>query len=337
MMTDSAASWKRQVISIAAANLLGITLPANSALAETPSLGQAQEIGSKSAGPSYEGSGPVKAPARRPMRKPDPSGNFVYEIINQIRAKQKGAMIVHLDRMALDDLRQDIVAIAAAIHAQLGPLDFAIPIHDIARALDISDIHVEKVNGFVGALITQPERNFGTILVRAQDSRRRQRFTIAHELGHFLFSWHQPSDPGGFTCRSEDLWLSDGRAHNRHRRQEEEANLFAIELLAPTERVRPFLQSLPDLEHVVRLSNDLDISRQAAVRRYVSATRDGWHLSSARMANAITSCGVVGFRRSELPKDVLCRSSPRLLAHPYCLPSKALVWSTGSQSLSPAS
>lgn len=179
-------------------------------------------------------------------------------------------MIVHLDRMALDDLRQDIVAIAAAIHAQLGPLDFAIPIHDIARALDISDIHVEKVNGFVGALITQPERNFGTILVRAQDSRRRQRFTIAHELGHFLFSWHQPSDPGGFTCRSEDLWLSDGRAHNRHRRQEEEANLFAIELLAPAERVRPFLQSLPDLEHVVRLSNDLDISRQAAVRRYVS-------------------------------------------------------------------
>ena len=160
--------------------------------------------------------------------------------------------------------------IAATIHTQLGPLEGPVPIHDIARALDISHIHVAKINGFVGALITQPERDIGTILVRALDSLRRQRFTIAHEPGHFLCSWHQSTDPGGFACRSEDLWLSERPSDDHHRRQEAEANNFAIELLAPINRVRPFLQGLPDLEHVVRLSNELDISRQAAVGRFVS-------------------------------------------------------------------
>jgi hypothetical protein len=52
-----------------------------------PVPGQAQEIGSKSAQASSKQSGSAKTPARKPMRKPDGTGNFVYGIINTIRVQ----------------------------------------------------------------------------------------------------------------------------------------------------------------------------------------------------------------------------------------------------------
>jgi hypothetical protein len=72
-----------------AANLLGVLLSANSALADNPAREQAQEIGSRGTGSSSERSGSATPPARKPARKPDRSGNFVYEIINQIQAQSK--------------------------------------------------------------------------------------------------------------------------------------------------------------------------------------------------------------------------------------------------------
>jgi hypothetical protein len=75
------------IVSVLAANLLGLSLTANAALADTPAPGQAQEIGSEAAQASYKQSGSAKTPARKPMRKPDGTGNFVYGIINTIRVQ----------------------------------------------------------------------------------------------------------------------------------------------------------------------------------------------------------------------------------------------------------
>ena len=58
-------------------------------------------------------------------------------------------------------------------------------------------------------------------------------------------------------------------SQDRHRRQEAEANAFAIELLAPRRRVKPHLRGVPDLAAVLAMAADLDISREAAARRYV--------------------------------------------------------------------
>jgi hypothetical protein len=90
MVTSLRASTKRQVLSIAALNLLGLSLAAHSALADNATRGPAQESGARSAEISSERSGSAKAPVRKPTRKrPDRSGNFVYEIINQIRAQSE--------------------------------------------------------------------------------------------------------------------------------------------------------------------------------------------------------------------------------------------------------
>lgn len=59
------------------------------------------------------------------------------------------------------------------------------------------------------------------------------------------------------------------RTPTSYQQQEIEANTFAIELLAPRKRMRRFLRRSADLEHILRASRALDLSKQATARRYV--------------------------------------------------------------------
>jgi hypothetical protein len=177
--------------------------------------------------------------------------------------------ILPLDRMAVEEAGPNPDKLAAAIHAQLGVNTGAVPIYAIAGALDIIHIREERLPGIEGALAMTPDRNRGAIFANARSSRQRRRFTIAHELGHFLNPWHQPPSPVAFACTAEDLrtpWRDLLRDANRHWQQESEANRFAIELLAPASRVRPYLKGIPDLERVIDVAANLDISKEAAAR-----------------------------------------------------------------------
>jgi Zn-dependent peptidase ImmA (M78 family) len=180
--------------------------------------------------------------------------------------------ILTLDRMAIEEAGPNPDKLAAAIHAQLGVKTGAVPIHTIAGALDIVHVREERLPGMEGALVMTPDRNRGAIFANARSSRQRRRFTIAHELGHFLNPWHEPPNPVAFACTAEDLrttWRDLSRDANRHWQQESEANRFAIELLAPASRVIRYLKGIPDLERVIALAANLDISKEAAARRYV--------------------------------------------------------------------
>ena len=101
----------------------------------------------------------------------------------------------------------------------------------------------------------------------------RRRFTLAHELGHFLNVWHRAIDPSGrFACTRGDLatsWRRPSAATSRHVVQEAEANRFAIELLAPEHLVRRHLRNTPDLADVIKLADLLGLSRESGARRYV--------------------------------------------------------------------
>jgi Zn-dependent peptidase ImmA (M78 family) len=178
-----------------------------------------------------------------------------------------------LDRMAVEEAGPNPERIAAAIHAQLALLSGPVPIHQVAAALDIVEIRQVPLKGLEGALVSAPERDIGSIVVNSASSAQRQRFSVAHELGHFLNPWHKPIEPSGhFACRPEDLrksWEKPPPEASRHLIQEAEANRFAIELLAPKKFVRPFLRGIPDLTSVWRLAKTLDLSREASARRYV--------------------------------------------------------------------
>jgi hypothetical protein len=177
-------------------------------------------------------------------------------------------MRLELDRICLDDTGGNPERLAGAIHDQLGAAEGAVPVYDIARALDIDDIREVPLKSFESALITCPEKDRGAIVVNSRSSRRRRRYTVGHELGHFLNPWHEPTTLTGFQCTRADMLVSFGT--NVHLKQEAEANCFAIELLAPRRRLNRYLAGSADLGRALALATDFDISKEAAVRRYVA-------------------------------------------------------------------
>jgi hypothetical protein len=101
--------------------------------------------------------------------------------------------------------------------------------------------------------------------------RRRQRFTLAHEIGHCALRSHTDTD----------LQQSLDEKNNPHRtsyqkQKENQANSFAANLLIPTEHFRQFLKgkSLKDLKALVQeISDTYDVSIEMAVQRLAAAVR----------------------------------------------------------------
>lgn len=139
---------------------------------------------------------------------------------------------------------------------------------------------------FEACLLTDPQKSRGAILVNRDSSVERRRYSIAHELGHFLNERHRPTADEGFRCSLDDL--RESQSIDRHRRQEAEANRFAIELLAPAHLVRPHLGCEPDLAQVLAMAQALTLSREAAARRYVA-------LQGRAMAIVFSRAGLIRY------------------------------------------
>ena len=179
-----------------------------------------------------------------------------------------------LDRLAIEEAGPNPENLASAVMAQLEPVSKPIPIIAVAKALDIVEIRYEELESFEGALLTTAERDVGSILINANpnSSPQRQRFTLAHELGHFLNTWHTPHDVAGFMCAKADIKFESFHIKpglTRHEVQEREANRFAIELLAPRQRIIALSNDDASVRDVLRISTELELSKEAAARRYV--------------------------------------------------------------------
>src|SRR5690606_25263403 len=129
-------------------------------------------------------------------------------------------------------------ALAARIHALDPELPLNFSIEHLCRRLDIQDIEDSPVSSFAAMLLMHPDRAWGSIVVAQGTSPPRRRFSIGHELGHFLINSHRPRDGLQFACSHADLRLENTREANRARKMEAEANLFAARLLMPPARIR---------------------------------------------------------------------------------------------------
>lgn len=150
--------------------------------------------------------------------------------------------------------------------------DLAIPvkIEELSYQLDISEIGELTTDGFEGGLITDDIRSVGGILVRKGANRHRRRFTIGHELGHFLLPFHKPVKAGEFLCSREAMRLWTANEQDRYARMEVEANQFAALMLMPPPQLRAFLAGMktPDLANALAVHEHFDVSREAAARAY---------------------------------------------------------------------
>lgn len=210
---------------------------------------------------------------------------------------------MNLDRIDLSDIHAPR-RLARALHDRMGPTSTAIPIVDIAYALDIDDVRQDTFHGFEGMLLTDPRRSQGRILANTRYGRRRARFTVAHELGHFLLERHLLSDADGFRCLPADL--RETREGKAHLRQESEANTFAIEVLAPAPMVSPYLKNVPDLRSAQNMRDHLEVSLEACIRRIIE-------LSPEPLAAIWSQNGQIRyFSKTERFAYVTCRPGDRL-------------------------
>lgn len=180
-------------------------------------------------------------------------------------------MVLKIDRMEIDDAGANPKKLAEAIVKQLPPGIRAIPVREIAAAIDIYEIREAMLDGLEGGLIVPENKANGAILVHADRHETRKRYTIAHEIGHYVTPTHRSSSPDGFRCSRKDMNMESPKAGDRHAKMEAEANQFAAELLMPDGLVTAFLRRKlgADLEHILAMADWFEVSKEAAARRYV--------------------------------------------------------------------
>jgi len=172
-------------------------------------------------------------------------------------------------RMKLSDLGSP-EALASCIVTHFPDIAAPIPLRPIAEAVGIVEIIAQKTGSFEGVLVTNSAKSTGSIAYNEASSPERSRFTIAHELGHFLMPLHgenaqcAKSDMGGLTTQDSN------------RAREVEANRFAAELLMPKKLFLRDMRRLggPEVEHVKKMAGDYEVSKEAAARRYTDLCDD---------------------------------------------------------------
>jgi len=173
-----------------------------------------------------------------------------------------------LDLMELEDHKtpSDVVE---EILRQNPNLSYPTPLERFVELAGIESISELTTDGFEGMLITNPEKSRGAIMIKAGTSPRRRRFTIAHELGHFLLPWHRQQK---FSCKSSDIKDSGSQRGLTPDLVtiETEANSFASELLMPSSAFKSLIDDFetPSLNDLARLSDTFDVSFEATVHRY---------------------------------------------------------------------
>ena len=150
-----------------------------------------------------------------------------------------------------------------------------VPVDVLIRAQGIEIARNRFDDETSGLIYVDPETRHAVVGLNISHSKTRQRFTLAHELGHFLLHKRSSSglhvDDSDFFIKFRDHHSSDGSD-----REEREANSFAAELLMPSsllerdvKKLREGL-SLSDETTVRKLASRYGVSLQALTFRLVN-------------------------------------------------------------------
>ncbi|WP_321359575.1 ImmA/IrrE family metallo-endopeptidase [Pseudomonas extremaustralis] len=108
----------------------------------------------------------------------------------------------------------------------------------IAKILGIDVMTAELPDRVAGAIIKEVDSD-PVILLHEADSAPRQRFTCAHELGHYIY---RQEDDGE---QYEYVELRGDHSRSGQNAEEVYANQFAANLLMPSEAVRSLFREQP--------------------------------------------------------------------------------------------
>jgi hypothetical protein len=121
-------------------------------------------------------------------------------------------------------------ALRARHLALFGGPEVPVPVESIAA--DLLGLHVEEREGLkVSGMLLAAERTIRLSAGEARDSPARRRFTLAHEIAHWICHCPPGAPAPRILCRASQVGVSSGDAIER------EANVFAAELLMPAAEV----------------------------------------------------------------------------------------------------
>jgi Zn-dependent peptidase ImmA (M78 family) len=169
--------------------------------------------------------------------------------------------------------RKLIREMVEALLERHGVEDGAVPVDDIARNLGIEVTRDRVDDELSGFIVRDQESNKVVIGANKSHHPHRQRFTVAHELGHFLLHKGQPVHLDEDNTRAAfRVNLRSAESTTGEDNDEREANLFAAELLMPASFLKKDLQGkdvdlLDDGKFLEKLAGKYKVSVQALTFR----------------------------------------------------------------------
>lgn len=170
-------------------------------------------------------------------------------------------------------------------HTMLTRTDtFALPV-DLKKILEELklDLKIVPMEEEYSGFLAISER---VIVINRRHPKTRQRFTIAHEIGHYhLHRRSQDSgnvfiDRAAYFRSSREVHFRDNQFGNTDYRMEMEANAYAAGLLMPQELLDQYL-----IQH----ANEVDLSRAADIRLLA----DEFEVSRAAMEYRLQNLGFI--------------------------------------------
>ena len=140
---------------------------------------------------------------------------------------------------------------ATQILSELGINLFPIPILKIAKLLGVQIHQYDLGENISGVLVIKNDQ--GIIGVNPSESSVRQRFTIAHELGHYML--HRNLNESIFVDREISVLFRSQNSSPGELKREQEANAFAAAILMPKDML---------LEQIQK--NYIDITDEVALK-----------------------------------------------------------------------
>lgn len=170
--------------------------------------------------------------------------------------------------------KEKAVAAAREVLERCGVRSPPVPVDEIAAELG-AEIQRRPNSPDISGLLYRDGESTVVVGVNADDAPVRQRFTIAHELGHLQLHAGIPL----FVDRSIRVNSRLAGVHGRGG-EEREANWFAAELLMPEDLVR---------EHAASIAG----SRQLSDDGLVKALADAFEVSRVAMGYRLFNLGLV--------------------------------------------
>ncbi|MBF0214783.1 MAG: ImmA/IrrE family metallo-endopeptidase [Magnetococcales bacterium] len=164
------------------------------------------------------------------------------------------------------------------LETAFGEERFPVSIVDVATMLTprlfpedpISIVQGANLDGVDGILVPDPrqKKGWGIFFNSSVPSRRRIRFTLGHEFGHYLL--HRHRHPDGFRCGDREISILEKTS-----RIEEEADTFSANFLMPPADLQRQIapEEFTNLSMLSFCADRYGVSLQAMIRQWLRITR----------------------------------------------------------------